>query len=486
MAKRKPWCGVNKLQLCCFLALFSYGAWLLASLPALAPGNASGAVSTVQTSESSEFREPVPEAAGSEDSEKAQSEDSAGALFSEEVQGARAEVEELSSEQAVPQQVAAGAGDGPRKPALLVAMAARLKQLEGPLVVMSSALKHARDKSRLQFRVLTTKSDVEPLVAALKARLTKQLSSREVRDLDIAAVSFDPWSPRVAQLLGGKSSSRKELFDALNFAAFYLHEVFPDPPGGRVLYLDTDVVVKSDLAAELASRKLNNQPAAAAEDCSQKIGKYVDMDRLKKKGVHNELPFPLHATKKACVVNRGVVLVDTKRWAAANITGAIETLVAAHLAKGRGPLWRSGVSQPPFLLAIAGRYHDLGAEYNVRGLGRGDIAPEEVDYYKKQKAWSSYYSKYLLKCEFNCCPGCKGWSLSPFVSPLAHQAKILHFNGRLKPSAAGHRSLAPVLPPPPNMEGAEQAAREQRPLCSCGKECLQECAGLWWEHLPPE
>lgn len=36
------------------------------------------------------------------------------------------------------------------------------------------------------------------------------------------------------------------------------------------------------------------------------------------------------------------------------------------------------MSQPPFLIALAGKFTDLGAEYNVRGLGRGDIAPEEV------------------------------------------------------------------------------------------------------------
>lgn len=47
-------------------------------------------------------------------------------------------------------------------------------------------------------------------------------------------------------------------------------------------------------------------------------------------------------------------------------------------AVGQGPLWRAGVSQPPFLMALAGKYEDIGAQFNVRGLGRGDIAPEEV------------------------------------------------------------------------------------------------------------
>eukprot|EP00930_Biecheleria_cincta_P013197 TRINITY_DN11897_c0_g4_i1.p1 TRINITY_DN11897_c0_g4~~TRINITY_DN11897_c0_g4_i1.p1 ORF type:complete len:507 (+),score=85.03 TRINITY_DN11897_c0_g4_i1:116-1636(+) len=372
-------------------------------------------------------------------------------------------------------------------PVLVVAMAAKLTQIDGPLVVISSALAHATDASRLRFRILTTAADAKPIVAQLKSRIAKRqdVASGQMQEVDIEAVDFDPWTPRVARLLGGKSSSRKELFDGLNFAAFYLHEVFPDVPGGRVLYLDTDVVVKSDLAVELMSADLGGQPAAVAEDCSQRMGKYVDLDRLKRKGIQREVTLELHASKKTCVVNRGVVLIDVARWSSANVTGAIEALVAAHLSS-RGPLWRAGVSQPPFLISIAGRYHNLGAEYNVRGLGRGDIAPEEVDYYKKQKAWSSYYDKFLRKCEFNCCPGCKGWALSPFVAPLAQRAKILHFNGRLKPSARGRRSTAAVRPPPASMNQAEQSDREQRPLCSCGKECLRECSGIWWEYLPPQ
>eukprot|EP00438_Fugacium_kawagutii_P000336 Skav232872 [mRNA] locus=scaffold8221:558:5792:+ [translate_table: standard] len=94
------------------------------------------------------------------------------------------------------------------------------------------------------------------------------------------------------------------------------------PPRGdpRRRYLDTDVVVQSDLS-ELISKNLHGHPA----------GKYVDVDKLKSKTLQSQ-----------------------------------------------GPLWRAGVSQPPFLMALAGKYEDLGAQFNVRGLGRGDIAPEEV------------------------------------------------------------------------------------------------------------
>ena len=57
---------------------------------------------------------------------------------------------------------------------------------------------------------------------------------------------------------------------------------------------------------------------------------------------------------------------------------------------GKGPLWRAGVSQPPFLIALAGKFTDLGAEYNVRGLGRGDIAPDEVPNVGGRCWWKGY------------------------------------------------------------------------------------------------
>ncbi|CAL1149084.1 unnamed protein product [Cladocopium goreaui] len=359
---------------------------------------------------------------------------------------------------------------------LTVALAAELKQLDGALVVLNSATKNAADPSKLHFRILTTEDDASELLEKVKDRLKQPLN--------VEAVNFEPWYPRVGKLLGGKSSARKELFDALNFAAFYLHEAIPEAPGGRVLYLDTDVVVKSDLS-ELLSVNFRGHPAAAAEDCSQRMGKYLDVDRLKSKALQSELPPALHASKKGCVINRGVVLVDLKAWKAQNITGVIEDLVRLHLTKGKGPLWRAGVSQPPFLIALAGKFVDLGAEFNVRGLGRGDIAPEEVDFYKKKKMWDPYFDKFLYKCKFHCCPGCKGWALSPYISAPAQKAKILHFNGRLKPSHSKRRDLKKVTPPKQDMSEEERAAREQRPLCSCGSQCVQECAGIWWEYLPP-
>lgn len=364
-----------------------------------------------------------------------------------------------------------------KKSQLMVAVAAGLGQLEDVLVVFNSAVQHAADPTRLLFRVVTLAAEADDLIKGLKARLPS--------GLDLQAAAFDAWLPRVSRLLGGKSSERKELFDVLNFAAFYLHEVFPDAPRERVLYLDTDVVVLADLAGLLADRNLEGKPLAASGDCSQKIGKYIDFDKIKKKDVSTNIPMLQLGKKNSCVVNRGVVLVNSKQWRSRNITGIIEALVQAHLTKGIGPLWRSGVSQPPFLLAISSQYHNLGPDYNVRGLGRGDIGPEEISYYRKQHLWTPYMDGFVRKCKFVCCTGCKGWSWSPYLSANAYKAKILHFNGKNKPKKAGRRSSAPLKVPAKDLSDKEREDREQRPLCSCGASCVTECAGIWWKYMPP-
>lgn len=358
---------------------------------------------------------------------------------------------------------------------LLVVLAAGMEQFNGTLVAINSAVRHAGSPSQLRFRIVTTSRDLEPLAEKLRAALP--------RNLDLKTFDFSPWLPRVLKFLGGKSSLRSELYTALNFAAFYLHEAFPKEE--RILYLDTDVVVLGDMPHELLFRKLDDQPAAGAQDCSQFLGKYVDLDRIKKKQVAKRLPLAVLAKKTTCVFNRGVVLINTARWAALNVTGTIEELVSAHLSKSAGPLWRSGVSQPPFLLALAGRYVDLGVQFNVRGLGRGDLSPEEISEFKKQKVWHSYFDRFQNRCKFKCCPGCKDFALSPFVSPLAHTAKVLHFNGRLKPDKVGNLSSAPLPEPKQPMDDATQKAWEQVPLCSCGDKCLKPCSSVWWEHLPP-
>mgnify|MGYP001156951714 CR=1 FL=1 len=61
-----------------------------------------------------------------------------------------------------------------------------------------------------------------------------------------------------------KKARRKGLDSLFNWAAFYLPCMFPK--AGRILYLDTDVIVKGDVVRELAGRDLGGRPAAAVKE----------------------------------------------------------------------------------------------------------------------------------------------------------------------------------------------------------------------------
>lgn len=213
---------------------------------------------------------------------------------------------------------------------------------------------------------------------------------------------------RALVLLANSSRvKRKELLSTFNFAAFYLPHI---SKASRILYLDSDVIVRSDVA-QLAQLHMQGRPVAAVEDCTQHIGRYIDFDlaeayrRAAHVRVENHLgegcgragqgatnvtarydraespvrceplprPLPDNAT---CVFNRGVLLLNRDVWLQQRLAEHIERHVVDFV-HSRGALFRSGVSQPPFLLALANDYQRLHGEWNVRGLGRDAIGIPE-------------------------------------------------------------------------------------------------------------
>jgi hypothetical protein len=121
------------------------------------------------------------------------------------------------------------------------------------------------------------------------------------------------------------SGARKELISPYNFLPFYLPEVYKDID--RFIYLDSDIVVKGNIE-ELYNTDLEGNAAAAVEDCSQRFAIYFDFAQLAeiqaREGPDRPawLP-PEHFDPEACVFNRGVLVVNSKRWMEENITRAI-------------------------------------------------------------------------------------------------------------------------------------------------------------------
>jgi hypothetical protein len=197
---------------------------------------------------------------------------------------------------------------------------------------------------------------------------------------------------------------------------------------------------------ELLHVNLDGRAVAAVEDCSQKLETYFDFEQLKTIQAREEKPAwvpkePIDP--QTCVFNRGVLVIDTKHWLQENLTEAI-TWWMDQFQSADEVLYKYGLSQPPFLLSLYGKYEKLPGPWNVRGLGRKEFSDQEREY--MFKAYGSKPDK------------------QPFLSPHADVAKILHFNGKYKPWKRGR----PV-------------GKSTTAVSRCGPNG-QDCAELWWEY----
>lgn len=271
-----------------------------------------------------------------------------------------------------------------------------------------------------------------------------QLLNRLDEKLRNVQVSFYNIANNIT-IQGPTCERRKELCTIENFASFFVPQMLDVE---RILYLDVDTVVVGDLS-KLLTFDLGEAPMAGVEDCSQKMVRYF-RDKEEVKGRYPNIPKTFF---DACVINRGVVLINTRAWKKLNMTGKILQILTENL---EDPLWHSGVSQPPFLLALASHpFKRLPQEYNVRGLGRKGISYTEFSMMENDKSTRCEIDKDLFVTRVWGLVY-KGIALSPFGHPHTHCGKILHFTGTRKPWK--ERSDA---------------------ICSCGYQCLQPCRNFY-------
>ncbi|KAJ8610613.1 hypothetical protein CTAYLR_007166 [Chrysophaeum taylorii] len=401
---------------------------------------------------------------------------------------------------------------------VLVAIAYDSEDPLPPLAVINSTLSQS---AVVELAAVTTTSAKIDLLRLLRApRVKSELPGdlgRRVRVCD----GFDlvlAQRPALAALAAMDAPvRRRELLSVFNFAAFYLPHALS---AARILYLDTDAIARGDIGRRAAAVFAGSKrPAAAVEDCSQRLGKYVNFGLLDR-ALRSDLPalrerffgFQRKVTEDTCVFNRGVVLFDSERWRALRLTTTIEKLVAYYV-KSKARLWRGGVSQPPFLVALAGRYKKLPLEWNVRGVGRVDLSKTELDRLdaiiqtKRPRTNSTYAA--LLRETRRVGPFEKR---APFVAPLAARANVIHFTGEIKPwkisnrAALNYGAYGVHITPSGHVLGEcrlddERALRHRNystttqlfasgcfarlPLCSCGPHCVEACAAVWHRFVSP-
>ncbi|CAK8987915.1 unnamed protein product [Durusdinium trenchii] len=219
------------------------------------------------------------------------------------------------------------------------------------------------------------------------------------------------------------TAGRKGLASAFNFAPFYL-PLFLTPSSEtftsqtrRLIYFDADIVLLGDLA-EVFDMDMEGKPCAAVPYCNQKMQKYVNFNVLKTL-VTSETIDP-----SSCIANRGLLLIDVKAWADLKLTESIEFWLEQYR-KADGELWVGGMSQPPWLLAINGNYMQLNADWNCNSLGRHSMGNLEV----AQLHSLGFEEDHLTSLRVET----TSWGVVPYVVTCSNSAKLLHYNGAMKP-----------------------------------------------------
>ncbi|XP_013875564.1 glycosyltransferase 8 domain-containing protein 2 [Austrofundulus limnaeus] len=269
-----------------------------------------------------------------------------------------------------------------------------------PVVTCASVERVGATMATINSIVSNTDAKVFFYVVTLRdaVKLTRRyIEKSKLKGIQYKMLEFNP------MVLQGKvkaETSRPELLHPLNFVRFYLpllgisHE--------RVVYLDDDVIIQSDIK-DLYNIKLKSGHAAAfATDCDlppshemvRSIGMqttYMGFLDYRKQEVKD-----LDINPSDCSFNPGVFVADLKEWKKQKITKQLEQWMEENVRKNiYSSAMAGGVATPPMLIVFHDRYTTLDPLWHVRHLG-----------------WSpdARYSESVLR-----------------------EAHLLHWNGPLKP-----------------------------------------------------
>eukprot|EP01018_Ginkgo_biloba_P030053 Gb_09766 [translate_table: standard] len=155
------------------------------------------------------------------------------------------------------------------------------------------------------------------------------------------------------------SSIRRALDQPLNYARMYLPDILPTCVG-RIIYLDSDLLVVDDIAKLWGTGLAPSRILAAPEYCQVNFTKYFTDD------FWSDPLLPMtFAGRKSCYFNTGVMVIDLVKWRQGKYTAKIEEWM--ELQKQRR-IYELG-SLPPFLLVFAGYVEAVDLRWNQHGLG---------------------------------------------------------------------------------------------------------------------
>ncbi|XP_057956757.1 probable galacturonosyltransferase-like 4 [Malania oleifera] len=216
--------------------------------------------------------------------------------------------------------------------------------LRGTVAAVLSILQHSTCPENISFHFISSEFLPE-ILSSLKSTFPY---------LNFNVYPFD--SNRVRKKIS--RSIRLALDQPLNYARIYLADVIPAEVG-RVIYLDSDLVVVDDIR-KLWDVELGDKVVAAPEYCQANFTNYFTGAFWADPKLTRTLE-----GRKPCYFNTGVMVMDVYKWRREGYTQKVEEWMEVQKHKR---IYHLG-SLPPFLLVLGGNIKAVDHRWNQHGLG---------------------------------------------------------------------------------------------------------------------
>ncbi|KAF6145210.1 hypothetical protein GIB67_041405 [Kingdonia uniflora] len=229
-----------------------------------------------------------------------------------------------------------------------IAMTLDANYLRGTMAAILSILQHSTCPENVAFHFLSARFESE-IFWSLNSTFP-YLNSKVYR--------FD--TNRVRGKIS--KSIRQALDQPLNYARIYLADIIPADVG-RIIYLDSDIVVVDDIA-KLWGVELDGNVVAAPEYCHANFTKYFTGAFWSDSALASTFD-----GQKPCYFNTGVMVIDVDKWRKGGYTQKVEDWMVVQKHKR---IYHLG-SLPPFLLVMAGNIKAVDHRWNQHGLGGDNL-----------------------------------------------------------------------------------------------------------------
>ncbi|KAL9228236.1 hypothetical protein vseg_003840 [Gypsophila vaccaria] len=222
--------------------------------------------------------------------------------------------------------------------------------LRGSIAAVHSILRHSTSPTNIFFHFISDSSDSTPLLDTLVLSVFPTLSFK-----------LHYFNPNIVRPLIS-TSIRHALQHPLNYARNYLPHIV-DPCVGRLIYLDSDILVVDDVSL-LWNTSLGPHTLGAPQYCHANFTNYFTPLFWS-----NPKFYSAFSGRAPCYFNTGVMLLDLLKWRANGYTTRIEAWMDIQRIHR---IYQLG-SLPPFLLVFAGHVAPIDHRWNQHGLGGDNV-----------------------------------------------------------------------------------------------------------------